>query len=264
MSTVITEPTLGGGRTVEVMVALVKRSLVRVRRMPSTFIPSLVMPVFQVIAFGGTFAAAVKFAGIDNALDWYVPMAAIQGAAFGALGVAFGLIGDLQNGFFERLLMAPSRRGTLVFGPIAAAVIRAILPVALVVTVGFAGGMNLPGGVVGLLTLLLAAVGVAAIAAGWGIGLAYRMRSMAAASLIQFGIFFVIFLSTAQMPLSFIKGWVHTIARVNPATNILRLARQGFLGDVTWHDTWGGLVAIGVMGLLSTLFAFQGLRTFDR
>ena len=38
-------------------------------------------------------------------------------------------------------------------------------------------------------------------------------------------------------------GWLHTVARLNPLTNILRLARVGFLGDIVWADCWGGLVA---------------------
>ena len=79
--------------------------------MPSAFVPSIAMPVFQLIAFSGAFGAAVRFAGIANAMDWYVPLNAIQGASFGAMGVSFGLINDMQTGFFDRLLMAPSDAG---------------------------------------------------------------------------------------------------------------------------------------------------------
>ena len=250
--------------TLPVVGAIVKRSMVRMRRMPSAFLPSLAMPVFQLIAFGGAFAGALAFAGIRHAMDWYLPLAAIQGAAFGAMGLAFATVNDLQTGFFDRLRMAPAGRNALVFGPLAASLIRAVIPLVLVSAVGFAGGAKLPGGPVSLLTLLVAALGVGFIASGFGLGLAFRMRSLAAATLTQFAIFFAIFLSTAQMPLEFIRGWVKPIARVNPVTNILRLARQGFLGDVTWHGTWGGLLAILALGTLTTLFAQTGLKSFDR
>ena len=96
------------------------------------------------------------------------------------------------------------------------------------------------------------------------LGLAFRMRTLAAATLTQFAIFFTLFLSTAQMPLDFIQGWVKPIARVNPMTNVLRLAREGFLGEVTWHDSWGGLLAIGVLAVLTTVYAARGLRSFDK
>ena len=140
----------------------------------------------------------------------------------------------------------------------------AIIPLVLVCSVGFIGGAELPGGPLGLLTLAIAALGIAFTASGFGLGLAFRMQSLAAATLTQFVIFFTIFLSTAQMPLHFIKGWVKPIARVNPMTNVLRLAREGFLGKVTWHGSWGGLLAIGVLAVLTTVYAARGLRSFDK
>jgi ABC-2 type transport system permease protein len=160
--------------------------------------------------------------------------------------------------------MAPAGRNALIWGPLAASMIRGLLPVTLVLVVGFVGGASLPGGVLGIVMLYVAALGVAFVSSAFALGLAYRMRTIAAATLTQFAIFFTLFLSTAQMPLDFIKGWVKPIARVNPATNILRLAREGFLGHVTWESTWGGLVAIGAMSVVTTWFAKRGLETFDK
>ena len=39
-----------------------------------------------------------------------MPMAAIQGAAFGAMGLTFAMVNDLQTGFFDRLFMSPAGR----------------------------------------------------------------------------------------------------------------------------------------------------------
>lgn len=246
-----------------VVAFMVRRSLVRIRRIPAAFLPSLAMPVFQLIAFGGAFAGALAYARINHALDWYVPLACLQGAAFGAMGLAFATVNDLQTGFFDRLRISPGGRAAMVYGPLAASMVRAIIPLVIVSAVGFIGGAALPGGFLGLLTLAAAALGIAYCASGLGLGLAFRMRTLAAATLTQFAIFFALFLSTAQMPLDFIQGWVKPIARVNPTTNILRLAREGFLGEVTWHNSWGGLLALGVMSLLSTAFAIRGLRSFE-
>jgi ABC-type polysaccharide/polyol phosphate export permease len=77
---------------------------------------------------------------------------------------------------------------------------------------------------------------------------------------MQVGIFLTVFLSTAQMPLHLIDGWLHGVARFNPMTNVLALARQGFLGDVTWASTWPGLVSLlGLCALLVT-FAYRSLQ----
>lgn len=253
-----------GGRASEAIAITVKRSLVRVRRMPSAFVPSLVMPVFQLIAFSGAFGFAVTRLGIPNALNWYVPLNAIQGASFGALGVSFALINDMQTGFFDRLRMAPTKRWVLVASPLAAAIVRSSIPVAFVIIVGFIGGMSVPGGVTAILCVIAAAVGIGLSAAAFALGLTFRMRNLGAATLTQFAIFFTIFLSTSQVPLAAMAGWLRSVARINPMTNVLRLARQGFLGDVTWANSWGGLVAMAVMLVLSMTFAMTGLKSFEK
>jgi len=250
-------------RSLEVMVALVRRSLLRVRRMPSAFIPSLIMPVFQLVAFSGAFGAAVRLLGIDP-MNWYMSLNAIQGASFGALGVSFGLLNDMETGFFDRMLMAPARRSVIVFGSYAAAIARSVVPVTFVILVSFLGGLHTPGGPVAIAMVIVASVMVALSACGLALGLTFRMRNMGAATLTQFAIFFGIFLSTSQVPLSEMSGWLRACARVNPMTNILRFARQGFLGDITWAQTWGGLVAMVAMLFVSTVFALTGLRRYDR
>jgi len=41
---------------------------------------------------------------------------------------------------------------------------------------------------------------------------------------------------------------------------VLTMSRQGFLGQVTWGDTWPGLVALAIGGALLALFAYRGFR----
>lgn len=252
-----------GARSFDVVGALVRRSMLRVRRMPSAFIPSLIMPVFQLIAFSGAFGAAVRMLNIDP-MNWYMPLNAIQGASFGALGVSFGLLNDMETGFFDRVLMAPLKRPTIILGAYAAAIARSFVPVTFVVIVSYLGGLHTPGGPLAILMTIVASVLVALSASGLALGLTFRMRNLGAATLTQFAIFFGIFLSTSQVPLASMSGWLRACARVNPMTNVLRFARQGFLGDITWSQTWGGLVAMGVMLVVSTTFALTGLRRYDR
>lgn len=252
------------GKSGEVIGILVKRSLVRVRRMPSAFIPSLIMPVFQLIAFSGAFGFAVTRLGIANALDWYVPLNAIQGASFGAMAVSFALINDMQTGFFDRVRMAPTKRWVLIASPLAAAATRATVPIVFVVIVGFLGGMSLPGGPLAIVCVAVASVAIAVTAAAFALGLTFRMRNLGAATLTQFAIFFTIFLSTSQVPLAAMAGWLRSVARINPMTNVLRFARQGFLGDVTWDQSWGGLVAMAALLGFTLIFALTGLKSFEK
>jgi ABC-type polysaccharide/polyol phosphate export permease len=70
------------------------------------------------------------------------------------------------------------------------------------------------------------------------------------------------FLSIGQVPLSLQSGWLHDVSRVNPMTNILRMARQGFIGDVTWHETWPGLLALTALVAGFGALALRGLRRY--
>jgi ABC-2 type transport system permease protein len=92
---------------------------------------------------------------------------------------------------------------------------------------------------------------------------------MRAAAVMQLTVFVVLYLSSAQMPLALISGWLHTVARVNPMTNILRLAREGLVtsasgGNVAWSNTWGGLVAIVALSALTLMFAWRSLDRLSR
>jgi ABC-2 type transport system permease protein len=255
----------GGGTLVRSARGLALRGLRSIRRLPSAFFPALAMPIFQTIAFSGTFFAITEIPGFptDRSVNWYLPLACCMGSAFAGVGMGFSTVRDIESGFFDRLRMAPSPRSSLIVGPLFTAWIRVLIVVTMTTIVGMLFGARLTDGVLGLVTLYIAGLGIATVALGWGLGLAYRFGDMRAAALMQMGVFLMMFLTNAQAPLSIMSGWLHTVARINPFTNILRLARQGFLGDVTWNDTWGGLVAIAGLSALLLLFAYRSLARLN-
>lgn len=251
---------------VPVALALAHRSIIGILRIPAAVVPLVAMPVFFVIAFSGSFTALTRLPQFptDNILDWMVPFAIIQGSAFAGFGTGFSMVRDIETGFYDRLLLAPGSRLPLLVAPILAGIVRCTLTLTIVLVFGLALGAALPGGVVGVVALWVASVGVATIATGWALGLVYRVPDQRAGPMLQIGIFFAMFLSTGNVPLAVQTGWVKSIARVNPLTNILELARQGFLGDVAWRTTWPGLVAIVASLVVLWAFAVTGLRRLIR
>jgi ABC-2 type transport system permease protein len=246
----------------QVVWGIVGRSLKLIPRLPSTFIPSVIMPVFLMTAMAGAFSGLVLLPGFpaDKSIDWFLPMSTLQGAAFAGVTTGMGLARDLENGFYDRLLSSPAPRTSLLAGPIVAASLRALIPIALLLTIAVVAGANFHGGVAGIVTLIVAAEGVAVAAGAWAVGLALRFKTQQVAPLMQSGVFLSIFLSTAQMPIDLLTGWLHDVARFNPMTNVLALAREGFLGDVTWAGTWPGLVSIAGMVLVLMIFAARGMQ----
>lgn len=239
-----------------------ERSLRLIPRLPATFIPSLVMPVFFTVAFSGPFAALVNIPGFpaQEILDWVVPFTALQGCAFAGLTTGLGVARDLETGFYDRMLLSPAPRMSLLAGSLVAAVLRACIALVLMIVVGLVAGAHFREGLVGIAVLALGGLGLALAASAWAIGLALRFKTMQSAPLMQMGVFLTIFLSTAQMPLELLTGWLADVARYNPITKVLALARQGFLGDVTLAVTVEGIVALAGMFLVLGLFAYRGMR----
>ncbi len=244
---------------------LVRRSLVAITRVPAAVGPILIMPIFFMVAFAGSYSAITNLPGFptDNVYSWFVPYACVQGAGFGGMGIGFGTARDLENGFYDRLLLAPMSRLALLLGPLGTTITRSSFPLLTVFPLGLALGADWPG-FLGLVLLALSGAFFAAAAGLWALGVVYRLQSQRAMGLVQVGIFATLFLSIGQVPLAVMDGWLHTAARFNPATNVLRMARQGFLdGGVQWETTWPGLVAGGGSVLLLGLFALTGLRRLD-
>jgi len=249
---------------------LAKRSIRNIRRLPSAFFPALAMPIFNMIVFAGTFFAVTKIPGFptDRSINWYMPLGIMMGAAFGGVGLGFTAIRDIETGFYDRLRMTPTSRLSLVLGPLTGTIEVIMMMTSIVIVLGVALGARFSGGVLGVLCLYAAALGLATIGAGWGLGLAFRFQDMRGAAIMQLSIFLVMFLSSAQVPLNVMQGWLHSVARVNPATNILRLARVGLVNPsspdhLSWNAVWGGLLAIVVMGALTLTFAVRSLNRLN-
>jgi ABC-2 type transport system permease protein len=252
-------------RTLPAARGLATRSLLNIRRLPSAFVPAVLTPIFQVIALSGTFFAITRLPGFpaDRSVNWFLPFAVVLGAAFAGLAIGLTTVRDIESGFFDRLRIAPVPRRSLILGPLLSAWARAVLVVTVVVAIGTVLGARLTDGPLGVLILYGTALGVCAIGTNWGLGLAYRFGDMRAAALMQLGLFLGLFLTEAQTPLFVMRGWLHGVARVNPFTNVLRLARVGYLGEITWADTWGGLVALAAVGTVALWFARTGLARLE-
>ena len=81
-------------RTVRSARMLALRSIRTIRRLPSAFFPALAMPVFNMIAFSGTFYAITQLPGFptDRSINWYMPLGIMMGSAFAGVGLGLCII----------------------------------------------------------------------------------------------------------------------------------------------------------------------------
>lgn len=239
------------------------RGNLRTIRFPGLVVSVAFFPLFFLIAYTGLFPSLTDIPTFptDSFISWLLPFTLIQGAAFSGLGAGFSAGNDIDSGFQDRLLMMPAHRSAILVGTILMALSRAVGIGVPVYLVGVAIGADVTGGVLGVICLAIAVIGTSVISSCFALGVMYRAQDQRVAPLFQVAIFMTLFTSTAQVPLSISTGWLHTIARINPVTNILELARQASLPEGwSWGTTWPGLLALGVCGGLLGAFAFTGLR----
>jgi ABC-type multidrug transport system permease subunit len=248
--------------TIGAMMVRAKNELVRV---PGAAIPGVLAPTIFFLGLNGVFGALIQLRGFSAGSyeSFIVPVSMLQGAGFAGAAAGVNLARDIEQGWLDRLLVSPAPRWALLAGTVLAAGARSLIPATFVFVIALALGAGFPG-IDGIAICFLMVAAMAAVAACWGAMLALRFKSQSAAPLMQAGMMALIFTTTAYAPLALLQGWLQEIARVNPATKVLEAARQGFVGTVTWADTWPGLLALaGLLAVLGAL-ALREMRRTNR
>jgi ABC-2 type transport system permease protein len=246
--------------TIAALMARAKNELVRV---PGAAIPGVLAPTIFFLGLNGVFGALTQLRGFetDSYESFLVPLSMLQGAGFTGAAAGVNLARDYEQGWVDRLLVSPAPRWVLLAGHVLAASARAFVPATFVLAIGFAIGAHWPG-LDGLALCYALVAAMAAVAACWGCMLALRFKSQSAAPLMQAGMMAMVLFTPAYAPLELLQPWLETIARVNPLTQVVEAARQGFVGAVTWSGTWPGIVALaGLLALLGTLALREMRRT---
>jgi ABC-type multidrug transport system permease subunit len=251
-----------------VALTLWRRSLNEVLRVRGALLPATVAPVVFMLGITGQFGRLTGLDGFetDSYISWIVPLSCLQGAGFAGAATGSNLARDIEQGWFDRLLVAPVPRPLLVIGPILGAVTRSLVPATVVLIFGLLVGAELTGGVAGLVALYVAGAGFCAAAALWGIFMAVTFRTQQAGPLMQQGVFLAVFLSTAYTPEVLLRGWLAEAAHYNPVTYVLQMARQATVEGIepSWAHTWPGLLALAGLATFMGSLAMYGLNRMDR
>jgi ABC-type multidrug transport system permease subunit len=245
----------------ETIWALTRRAGNELLRVPGAAIPGVLAPTIFFLGLTAVFGNLTLLPGFtsESYQSFIIPVSLMQGAAFTGAATGVNLARDIEQGWFDRLLASPTPRPVLLAGMVLSASLRALLPATFLLIVGFAIGTHWPG-IDGLAIALVIVMGMAIVAATWGTSLALRYRSQSAAPLMQVGMLLLVLCTTAYAPLDLLQGWLHDIAQINPVTQVVEAARQGFIGPVTWEETWPGLVALAGLGALFSAMALRGMR----
>jgi ABC-2 type transport system permease protein len=238
------------------------RSLSVTFRDPGTIIPGFIIGVFFLFVYDASLSGAANFflAG-QSYLGFMLPLSVISTALSGAGVAGQSIVRDIENGYFNKLLLTPVNRAALLLGPMIAGAIVIVLQALAIIVAGLLMGLEPATGVLGLVTLLGYALLLGIGLAGFIVGVALKTGSAGATSGVSFLFFPLTFLTATFTPITLLSGWIRTAAEYNPITYILEATRA--LLNTGWEpDALArGLSASLVICVITFAFAFWCLKS---
>jgi ABC-type multidrug transport system permease subunit len=232
---------------------------------PAILLPSIIFPLFFLVAFAGglsRIADVPNFHYAPGYTSFQFVFVFLQSAAFGGVFTGFSVARDFESGFARRLLLSAPRRSGIIAGYALGALARWLITGTVVTIAGLIAGMNVVGTGSDLVGLLGLGICFNFVAAMWGCGLAMFLRTEQAGALIQMPVFVLLFLAPVYVPLPLLTGWIHDVARLNPATVVLEAARGLFAASPVKVGLAFALLAAAAA--LLAIFARRGLASAER
>lgn len=256
----------GAGLLTEI--ALVsRRNLVTILRTPQAILPPLIISIFFLVIYDSTLGEAAGFLpGLsgNSYLGFILPLSIVSSSLSGSGIAAQNLVRDIENGYFDKLLLTPVSRTALLLGPIIAGAVILGLQATFVVLVATLMGLESATGIAGILVLIGLAILLGLGFAGFTVSAALGSGSAAVTQAASFLFFPLTFLTASFVPLELLSGWLEVAARLNPITYVLEAMRS--LLNQGWNTTalWQGIAACVLLGVAMYGLAVYALRVRTR
>lgn len=233
------------------------REIRTVVRTPAMFIPNLMVPIFFFYVMVGSLEEFANAFGVANWEAFQLPVAIMFAVTSGSAGL--NMVADIETGYFDKLLLTPAKRLSILFGAMGADFLRIVVQGLLVVAVAMLTGTQFATGVVGAVAMVLIA-SVAGIAYS-GIGFAAALKTGNAQTTQSIWVLWIplMFLSTTFAPLEALSGWLQVAAKLNPMTYILAGLRE--LSAHGWDvgEIGKALLTVAALGAVTITLALRAL-----
>ncbi|MGD2028052.1 MAG: ABC transporter permease [Anaerolineales bacterium] len=234
---------------------LVWRTLVTIFRTPESILPPIAISLFFLVIYESTLGRAAGFLHNigGNYLGFILPLSIVSASLSGAGIAAQNLVRDIERGYFDKMLLTPIRRTTLLFGPILAGAIILGIQAGLVLGVALLMGLEPATGIPGMLVLIGLAVLLGTGFAGFTVSAALGSGNAAATQGASFIFFPLTFLAPTFVPLELLDGWLKTAATYNPITYVMQAMRA--LLNTGWDSQSIGQAVLACLLLASAMYA---------
>jgi ABC-2 type transport system permease protein len=241
---------------------LTRRAAWEVIRQPEFEIQNIFIPIFFLaVTVGAIGQISGQAFGVDNYLGFQLPVAILQGTAGASSAAGLGMVMDIDRGYFDKLLLTPAPRLSLVLGRLFSDGLKVMVLTLIIIIVGLIFGSGMESGPLGVVALVLLAGMFGLAYSGIGMSIALKTGSPQAAQ-VGFLVFFpLLFLSPAFAPTDVFSGWLEFLATINPVTYILEgmrsLVLEGWDAEALAYAVVA-IVGLGVFTMTLTMLALRG------
>lgn len=254
-----TSPPLRSSLAVESLL-FAGRLLTRWRRAPTMPIQALLFPTFFLITYQLLVGKSiVRITGTDS-LYGLVPMCAVAGSMFGALGAGIAIIAERESGLISQLWVLPVHRASALIGRLLAEAARTLLGTALITAVGVGLGLRFAGSWLAVIPFLLVPVLVIVVFSTAVIAIAVRSKSSALLVWLTVPCIALVFSSAGATPVDMMPSWIRPLIPLqpmSPALESMRALAQG--GPALWPLLLSVVWALG-LGAVVVPLAVRGYR----
>jgi ABC-2 type transport system permease protein len=174
------------------------------------------------------------------------------------------LVTEIDLGYFDKLLAAPIRRSSIIFGRLTADLVRGLLGSTVVLLAGLAFGAHVEAGLLGALVLIVLAALFGVGYAGFGILVALRTRNVQATN-TSFLLFFpLLFLTPNFVPFDRLSPLMETLARINPVSYVIVGLRSLVIDGWDAGKIGACVLVIVAMGVILTGLSLRAIARYDR
>ena len=228
---------------------LAMRAIRESLRQPGVEVTNIFIPLFFLAVSTGAIANfSERGFGVENYLAFQLPVAVLQAVAGSSAASGIAIVLDMERGYFDKLLLTPASRWSLIIGRVWADAVRAIFFATIMLVAALAAGSGMASGIPGAILILVIAGLFGGAYSGIGIFIAMRTGNAQAAQ-AGFLLFFpLLFMAPAFAPLAVFDDWLRIIATINPVTYIMEGMRGLVMEGYGWPVTEGGQMVFGPDG----------------
>ena len=236
--------------------AIAGRALRAVPRDVAAVVPPVFIALFFFIVNIATLSTSAG-KGFDYTA-FMMPTAILLGVT--GISRAPALVLDVQDGYLDRLLMTPIRRGAILIGHMIADVTVAAALTIPILTLGFLLGVRFETGALGVVVFIVVAALWSLAFTGFGYAIALKTGNPAAVNSAFLLFFPFLFLTSSYVPRYLMSGWLNTVAGLNPVTYVLEGLRSLVMQGWKWDELAKAGLAIALLGIVSMSLCFAALR----